>query len=299
MNGVTTSLEELLALRYVANQLHLPQQKITANSQQGNYQSPLRGRGMDFVETRVYQPGDDIRTINWAVTARTGKPHTKIYQQERERPVYIIIDFSPSMFFGTRNAFKSVVAARAAALIAWAALKNGDRIGTLLIKNTFQILPPCQRKQNLIEVLKQVVKFVQLENQGVGDYTASFNRLKKMIKSGSQIYFISDFYSFNESIQTDLQQLAKKNEVINILISDNLEKNPPEQGKYLFHDSVKKECLMTNTSNKSFCANYREIYNKRFTALKKLCYATGMNLVELCTTDDLVSVMRQVLNRKK
>lgn len=298
MQGITVTLDELLALRYIANQLNLPNQKITSSAQQGNYQSTFRGRGMDFVETRIYQPGDDTRTINWAVTARTGKPHTKIYQQERERPIYIIIDFSPTMFFGTRNAFKSVMATKAATLIAWSALKNNDRVGALLMKGDFQILPPGQRKQNLLEILKKMVQFVQPENHQPCDYISAFARLKKIVKSGSLIYFLSDFYFFDEALQKELQQLAMNNEVFNILVYDQLEKNPPQKGQYLFHAPIETKSLLLDTHNTTFCAEYSAIFNNRRSNLKKLCFATGMHLTELCTSDNLVKVIRHILMRK-
>lgn len=298
MQGLTVTLNELLALRYVSNQLHLPQKKISSGSQQGNSRSIFRGRGMDFVETRIYQPGDDIRTINWAVTARTGKPHTKIYQQERERPIYLVLDFSPSMFFGTRNAFKSVIAAKAATLIAWAGMQNGDRIGALLIKDSFQVIPPCHRKQNLILFLKQIIDFVDPRQQGISDYANAFKRLKKIIKSGSLIYFLSDFYSFDEALQTELQQLAKKNEVTNIFIYDVLEKNPPRNGQYLFHDFSKNESLLVDTTSHSLRSQYNKIFENRFNAIKKICFTTGMHLTELCTTDNIPNVIRKVLHKK-
>lgn len=298
MQGIRVTLNDLLALRYIANQLQLPQQKLTGNSQQGNFQSPFRGRGMDFVETRVYQPGDDVRTINWSVTARTGKPHTKIYQQERDRPIYLIVDFTPSMFFGTRKAFKSVIAAEIATIISWAGLKNGDRIGGLLLKDTFQVLPPCSRKQSLIELLKTLVRFSEKSNPSIVDYRSAFQRLKKNLKSGSLIYFLSDFYNMDEVLVKELQQLAKAHDVTNILIYDPLEKSPPKEGHYLFHDISTEHTLLVDTHNKNLCLKYSDIFNHRMNMLKKLCFASGMQLIEMATDDDVVKVLRQVLKRK-
>ncbi|MBA2653907.1 MAG: DUF58 domain-containing protein [Gammaproteobacteria bacterium] len=298
MQGVTITLDELLALRYLANKVSLPQQRVSTNSQQGNFQSAFRGRGMDFVETRIYQPGDDIRTINWAVTARTGKPHTKIYQQERERPVYLILDFNPSMFFGTRVAFKSIIATQVATLIAWASLKNGDRVGSLLIKDTFQVTLPCHRKHSLIELLKYLVDFSKPHFKEKCDHVLAFKRLKKVIKSGSLIYFLSDFYSFDDALKTELQQLAQKNEVNNIFIYDPLEKAAPNKGRYLFHNNVQPESLLLNTHDLASCDQYAEFFTERLSALKKFCFANRMQLTELCTSDDFVKVTRQLLNRK-
>lgn len=130
--GVTVQLDELIALRRYAQRVHY---KPTGSAiRAGNHLSKLRGRGMDFAEARNYQAGDEIRHMEWRVTARTGRPHVKLYQEERERPVVILSDFNPSMFFGTRLAFKSVIAARLAAMLAWTAIKQGDRVGGLFFQ---------------------------------------------------------------------------------------------------------------------------------------------------------------------
>ncbi len=120
-------------MRLSARNIKLDSRLYAIAETAGNRQSRFRGRGIDFQESRNYQPGDDIRTMDWRVTARTGRPHTKVFQEERERPIIIVIDCNPSMFFGTRVAFKAVIAARLAALIAWAAIRNGDRIGAVSV----------------------------------------------------------------------------------------------------------------------------------------------------------------------
>jgi uncharacterized protein (DUF58 family) len=298
MHGVHISLEELLALRYKAQQLHLSP-KVTLHAQHGGYQSAFRGRGMDFVETRIYQPGDDIRNINWAVTARTGKPHTKLYQQERERPIYLIIDFNASMYFGTRNAFKSVMAARAAAILAWAGLKNGERVGGLLLKDCFKIIPLCHRKQNLMEFFKHLVSYTSPSKYAPIDYQAAFTKLKKNLKAGGLIYFISDFYSLTEQIENELMTLARHHQLINILVYDPIEKNLPPNGQFLFHDHVDSESLLLDTSYSRLRNKYEVIFENRVKRLKKLCFATGISMFGLCTDDDIVKVLRQVSGGKR
>lgn len=298
MQGITITLDELLALRHVANQICLPQPKSSRSSQHGDYHSPFRGRGMDFLENRVYQPGDDIRSINWAVTARTGKTHTKIYQQERERPVYIILDFNDSMYFGTKVAYKSVIAAKTAALIAWAALKNGDRVGSVLVKDTGQILRPCHSKQNLMQFLKSLVSFVIPESNGYIGIDNALKKLKRTIKSGSLIYVISDFYNLNKAVEQELYYLAKNHDVTNILIYDPLEKTPPKDDRYLFHDFRNQKSMLLDTHSRLVNKDYETIFRDRITQIKKLCYVTGMQLIELATNDDLAKMLRQILPRK-
>ena len=127
-DGIHLDASELIALRPRCNALCLPMHSPAASALAGAYRSRFRGRGVDFLESRNYQPGDDIRNMDWRVTARTGKPHTKIFQEERERPVLIVLDAGPSLFFGTRRQLKSVAAGKMAAAIAWAAVRRGDRI---------------------------------------------------------------------------------------------------------------------------------------------------------------------------
>lgn len=298
MNGITVTLDELLKLRHAVSQLHLPAHTISNALQQGGFNSSFRGRGMDFVETRVYQPGDDVRAINWAVTARMGKPHTKIYQQERERPVILVVDFSPSMYFGTKISFKSVTAATTATLIAWAALKNGDKVGAFLAKDSLAISKPSRDKQKLVQVLKNLVLYTQPTVAGPVDLVSVCKKLRQIVKSGSLIYFISDFYRLSEPLKNELQQLAKFNEVTNILIYDQLEKLPPHAGDYLFQGPLQGESVLVNTRNKTACTQYTSIFQQRLAQLKKCCYGVGMQLVELGTHQDVFKIVKHMLNRK-
>ncbi|NKB46587.1 MAG: DUF58 domain-containing protein, partial [Legionellales bacterium] len=127
--AITVSLTQLIQLRFAAQLIDLRAHKRVRSQLLGGHLSSLRGRGMEFDEVRAYQAGDDIRTMDWRVTARTNKPHIKLYHEERERPVLLLVDFRPAMFFGTRVTFKSVIAAKVAALLGWAAIANGDRLG--------------------------------------------------------------------------------------------------------------------------------------------------------------------------
>src|SRR5471032_501120 len=129
-HGVHVNLDELIALRLRARRLARPAARV-GGSHAATQVSRFRGRGVDYVESREYQPGDDIRQMDWRVTARSGRPHTKLFQEEREQSILLIIDTNPSMRFGTRARFKSVQAARTAALLAWASVQSGDRVGAV------------------------------------------------------------------------------------------------------------------------------------------------------------------------
>ena len=130
--GATSTLEDLIALRQVATSIEYERKHRTTSKLAGLLSSSIKGRGIDFEEVRGYQPGDDVRNIDWKVTARTLNPHTKVFTEEKERPVFLIVDQSASMFFGSRITFKSVVAARIASILAWCAHEQGDRIGGII-----------------------------------------------------------------------------------------------------------------------------------------------------------------------
>ena len=173
-NLVHVSPSTLIALRGAGESLTLKASRISAR-QSGNYLSRFKGRGMEFDEARLYQPGDDVRTMDWRVTARTGKPHTKLYCEERERAVLTWVDMRPTMFFATRGAFKSVIAARAAALLGWSANRQGDRLGGLVFNaDTHHELRPKRGKSATLKMMQLIStasrwqsEYLQAEQQNV------------------------------------------------------------------------------------------------------------------------------------
>ena len=155
LSGIEVDVDDLIGLRFRAQRLELGIARRARQTMTGAHDSRFRGRGMEFAESRIYQPGDDVRSIDWRVTARTGRPHTKLFQEERERPVILLVDLGASMFFGTRKAFKSVLAAETAALIAWAAMHGGDRVGALVAgRSAHMELKPVAGRRGVLRVLR-------------------------------------------------------------------------------------------------------------------------------------------------
>lgn len=297
MKGICVTLEELLTLRHVANQVNLTRSKVTFAHQQGESRSAFRGRGIDFVENRTYEPGDDIRTINWAVTARTGKTHTKVYQQERERPVYLLLDFNQSMFFGTKTAFKSVIAAKVAALISWAGIQQGNRVGAVICKQDVNLIRASNHKRNLVELLKLIADASHPDEASSSDLHVALNKLRKTIRSGSLVYILSDFYHVHESAQQEIKSLARNNEVTNILIYDTLEKTLPMEASLLFHDNRDHRSARINTKILAFQQQYQRIFSDRLTQIRNLSFTSGIKIMEIATDDDPVKAFRQILKR--
>ena len=194
---VYSSLQSLLRLQGQVNTLYLARKHIRSRHS-GLHRSVYKGRGMDFAESRMYQPGDDIRTIDWRVTARSGRVHTKVFEEEREKPVLLWLDLRPSMFFATRGRFKSVVAAEIAALLLWKTLKDGDRIGGILQNGDHVELKPSRSRSAALHFLRQLSDMTRDSlrlRSGNGDLQASWTRLRRVAQAGSQVFVLSDFRS--------------------------------------------------------------------------------------------------------
>lgn len=204
---------------------------------QGALLSPHKGRGMEFDEVRQYQAGDDVRAIDWRVTARTGTPHTKLYREEQERPVWLVVDLAPSMYFGSELLFKSVQAAHTAAALAWLAMNRGDRVGAM-ISNGFehQEFKPQARHANVMRILQQLV---QVHQQGLQHWQRqagsadglrqNLTRLRTLLKPGSEVYLISDYQRLDDSLLRELRALEQHARVTHLIIYDQFEQTLPSQ----------------------------------------------------------------------
>ena len=181
IDPVRISLASMIGLRHAARSLPLKATKIRAQ-RSGGFLSPFKGRGMEFDEVRPYQPGDDIHSLDWKVTARTGKPHTKLFRDERERPILLWVDLRSPMFFATRGMYKAVAAARAAALLAWSAILQGDRLGALIFSEHKHVeLRPQRGSAAALHFMKQLVEhpaWTDRAQTAIGDRHASLHALE-------------------------------------------------------------------------------------------------------------------------
>jgi uncharacterized protein (DUF58 family) len=235
-DGVNLGIRELIHYQGKTALLNLSPRKTVQAKLAGAYLAKTKGRGMEFDEARHYQAGDDIRAIDWRVTARTGKTHTKLYREEKERPVFVLTDLSSSMQFGTQFLFKSVQAAHLSALIAWSARKRGDRIGGLVF-NQHQHLEckPYTRQKAVLSLLNSMIKVqqgAQQEAQTTNQEQISLGnacaRLRRLAHPGSLIFILSDFSQLDELAKQHIAQLSKHCEVIAYPITDPFEHQLPQ-----------------------------------------------------------------------
>ena len=265
---VAITLKNLVNLAKPAAALNLRHTNIRA-AQSGNYLSHLKGRGMAFDETRLYQPGDDVRRMDWRVTARTDKPHSKIFREERERPLFISVDYRSTMKFATRGVFKSVQAARLAGLLAWAALMRGDRIGGQIFGDAgCQELKPHTGKSSLLHFFNALVK--PLYN-GVADDSLDkvLARLRHHAHPGSQVFILSDFRGLNAAAENHLANLARHCDVVLVHIVDPLESRLPAKGRYRFTDSIRE--VVIDSGDRRRQLDYQQRFQSRQQYLRQLC----------------------------
>lgn len=286
---VTVQLKTLLDLAKSASALNLRHGQIRS-AQSGEYMSRLKGRGMEFDETRIYQPGDDIRSIDWRVTARSDKTHTKIYREERERPVFLAVDYRPTMDFATRGVFKSVQAAKIAALLAWAGQRQGDQIGGQVFNhNDSKELKPKSGKHALLRFLNTLAK-PNFAAESEMDINHVLSRLNHHVRPGSLVYIISDFRGFDESSEAHLSRLTRHCELVLIHVYDPLENHFPEKGIYRLTDGVRD--LFIDSGDKQRILNYQQRFQQQQQYLQTLSKKWRVTLLQCATSDDPVEVLR-------
>lgn len=286
---VSVSLKTLIDLAKPASRLDLQHSKNRAQ-QSGAYVSRFKGRGMEFDEARLYQPGDDIRTIDWRVTARTGKTYTKVFREERERPVFISVDDRLTMHFATRGVFKSVLAAKLAGLLAWAAEHHGDRIGgQLFSEQDCYELKPQNGRHAVLRFLNALVKPQQLADK---HFTLSqvLARLNQHARPGSLVYIVSDFRGINDESEVHIAKLARHCEVVLIFIYDPLESSLPVKGRFRFTDE--RSDVVVDAGDQKGLSDYHQRFTERQQRLESLAKKRGLAFIQCSTQDDPVQCLR-------
>ncbi|MFY9180658.1 MAG: DUF58 domain-containing protein [Venatoribacter sp.] len=283
--GAEIRVEQLVALRKVAPLLPVYKQKKVVNDLSGRYRSSLRGRGMDYSEVRQYQAGDDLRSMDWRVTARTGMAHVKVFHEERERPVLVVCDLRANMFFGSKRALKSVVAGDVTSLLAWAAVEAGDRIGALIFNDQkeWDIRPKTGSKA-VLKIIKELGQQQPTPAQNAEQRMEQICRhLRRVATPGSCIYFISDFLGFNAACQQQLFQVVRHSDIIALQITDPLEQELPPPGQYLISDG--QQNYLVDSRQKNAREQYRAAFAKRQQELEQALHTLRIPCLGVSTQD--------------
>ncbi len=301
---VSVSQPALIRLHGAARAIALDVLRVNS-LQTGAYVSHFRGRGMEFDESRPYQPGDDPRSIDWRVTARSTQAYTKLFREERERPVLVMVDLRSNMHFATRGCYKSVNASRAAALIAWAANHRGDRLGGLIFGDTtHRELKPRLGRRAALRYVHALAEHPDWqphtpasEEAAATVLATALSALRRVARPGSLVVLLSDFSGLGRAGQSYLSSVARHNEVLAISLSDPFERELPPPGRYRLVSQDDDE-LAIDTRLAAARRDYASAFATRIQAFDAFCHRYGIHHLPMSTDDDPVATLQTALGRR-
>ncbi len=274
--GIVPSLAELIALRRSATRGRDPRHGLRGVSARAT--SAQRGRGMEYAESREYARGDDARHIDWKLTARSGRPHTKLFQAERERLTLLVADTSPALYFGTRTRFKSVQAARAGAVAMWAALRDGDRLAALRGSTEEAPIPPAAGPRGALRVLDALVRWYSHRPDDDAGLGVALDHAQRLLRPGSRLLVLADPASLDDMPGQRWPALAAHNEVVVVLLEDPLEHAPPRRSLPFLAAGHRVELDLDGVAQH---ARWEHEFNGRREAIEATLRARGVRVASL------------------
>jgi uncharacterized protein (DUF58 family) len=297
-------LDDLLELRHQAHTLGLSSHHLVNSSFSGLYASVFRGQGLNFEEVREYAEGDDIRNMDWKVTARTGEPHMKVFREERERSVMLCVDQGPHMNFGTRGTFKSVQAARAAALLGWAANGLHDRVGGILFgkqqDQNQSYFRPTKDRRALWRLLKALTN-TAIDKESISSTSHlladTLTKANRGVGTGGLIFVIADFNQPQLDLKKSLSQLYQHHSVVLMPVDDPTDKDLPDMGQAIFRDA-EGHLITVDTSDAAGRQAYREQWQQRRDHLIQIANTLGIAVIPLMTNEEVHGSLMHGLERR-
>jgi len=258
----------------------------------GDYHSNFKGRGMTFSEVREYVPGDDVRSIDWNVTARTGKPHIKIFEEERELSVLILIDVSSSGVFGSKKDLKIDLGVEIAAMLSFSAIKNNDKVGLALFSDKIEkYIPPKKGKKHVLRLITDIVNHDFENSNKRTSIKTAIDFANKISKRKSVVFLISDF--IDDNFWNELKFLNFKHDVVGLQIYDSYERNFPNVGLINIHDSETGENTWIDTTSKKNRDKFQKNSNEKLDKFSMKCKNIGFDLLQINTDDDYIKFLMQ------
>ena len=262
----------------------------------GEYHSAFKGQGMTFSEVREYYPGDDIRMIDWNVTARNNAPYVKIFEEERELTVYILVDISSSGSFGTIDQLKSEMAAEIAAVLGFSAIKNQDKVGLILFSSEVEkFIAPQKNKSHILRLIREVL-FYKSQKKGTSIQSA-LDYLMNVSKRKSVVFLISDF--LDSKYWKSLKLVNKKHDLIGIRISDHAEKSIPNIGLFKGYDPESGDEFWIDTSSNKERKLLRRSISEKWDDFDKKCKKNKFSLLTVSTSEDYVEPIMNFFHRRE
>ena len=254
--------------------------KVVNEALSGAYKSVFKGSGAEFEEVREYVPGDDVRNIDWNVTARMGSPFVKLYVEERELTVILLVDMSRSNMFGTRVQMKNEIAAQLSAALAFSAIKNNDKVGLIIFTDKIEkYVPPKKGKKHVLRVIREILFFKPSGRKT--NLTSAIDFANSVLIKKSVLFVISDFY--DTGFKKPMMIASKKHDVIAVHVNDSLEYSIPRAGIVQFEDAETGEVALVNTSNLKFKEKYEEITTAGRDELYRLIRSMNIDVISIET----------------
>ena len=263
----------------------------------GDYHSNFKGRGMIFSEVREYQPGDDIRFIDWNVTARTGKPYIKVFEEERALTVLLLIDVSSSGVFGSKSVLKIDLGIEIASVLGFSAIKNNDKVGLILFSDDVnKYIPPKKGKSHVLRLITDLVNYDYSQDQNKTSIKNALEFANKISNRKSVIFLISDFV--DDNFWPEMKHLNFKHDLIGIQIYDLFEKEFPNLGLVEVHDSESGEKVWIDTSNKKTRLNFSKNFTQKLEEFSQNCKNIGFDLIQVGTNQDYIKILTHFFKKR-
>ncbi|MBR2273855.1 MAG: DUF58 domain-containing protein [Alphaproteobacteria bacterium] len=294
-DGLSVGLDELIEQKKYLPYIKRRHNNITSD-QAGDIRSAFKGRGMELDEVRTYGYGDDVRDIDWRVTARKNETYTRVFSEEKDREVYVILDLSPYMLFGTKKELKSVSAAKLAALLGWQSVVNKDRFGLILYDGqTTRVFKPQSNYKNLMSILSAIsetTKNILTPSQQSlpADINIPLQFLRYGIKSRAMVFILTDFKNISNEAQKSIVALTKRCRVYCINIYDYIEEVPPKSGEY--KASYSGDNLIFDTSSDSFKSTYYHYFQDKRRTMENFCKRFSCQYVNIRTDKPLYKQLK-------
>ncbi len=268
---------------------------LSKNIFSGEYHSAFKGLGMSFAEVRAYKYGDEVKNIDWNVTARTDQPHIKVFEEERELTVMLLIDISKSTFFGTKSKLKSEVTAEISAVLSFSAISNNDKVGAILFTDKIEkYIPPKKGKSHILRIIREII-YYNAESNGT-DLSLALKYLNNVNKKRSIVFVLSDFLC--KDYETPLRIAGKKHDVIGVHIFDQAEYKLPNVGLIKTEDSETGEKIILDTSSSKIRQKYEKWYAKNYKEFKENFNKLGLDIIDIQVKDDYSLALHKFFKRR-
>ncbi len=291
-------MEQLITKQDIFRKVRKIEIKTRGLSQQifsGQYHSAFKGRGMAFSEVREYQYGDDVRSIDWKVTARFNHPFVKVFEEERELTVMLLIDVSGSQEFGSKTQLKKMLTAELAAILAFSAIQNNDKVGVIFFSNTVEkFIPPKKGTSHILRIIREIISFDPIHR--MTDIAEGLRFLTSAIKKRSTAFLISDF--INQGFEQPMRIAARKHDLIALRITDKRESTLPPMGLVKFEDAESGKEMWIDTSHKDVQQYYRKWIQKETEQLNILFTKSGVDNVHIYTDEDYVRPLMKLFKMR-